>query len=114
MRYITDLTFNAIDASASANGPTIDASQLLQVSAQIIATGSPTGTIKFQASNDFGNSMASTTPTNWTDIATQTITLTTAGSFLIPKFEICYQWIRIVYTSGGTGTITVKMKAHGV
>lgn len=114
MRYITDLSLSSVDASLSHNGPAIDASQLLQASAIINCSSTASGTIKFQASNDFGNSLAGTVPANWVDIPSASVTLSAVTVAIIPKIDLCYQWIRIVYTSGGTGSVTVRMKAHGV
>lgn len=84
----------------------IPATQLLYCSAQ--CSGVTAGTLVIQASND--NPVASgATPTNWTPIAT--VTITGAGVFLIPTTSICYEYVRILYT--GTGTAVVNFCAQG-
>lgn len=113
MRYLSQTSLNAQDASASANGPTIDSSELLYMSVQIVATGSPTGVVKIQGSNDPGNSLSNTVPTNWTDLTSKSKTLTTSGAFMIEMFQPAYRWMRVVYTAGGTGTVTVNIFAQG-
>jgi hypothetical protein len=113
MRYLSQTSLNAQDASASANGPVIDSSELLYMSVQIVATGSPTGTVKIQGSNDPGNSMSLTVPTNWTDLTSKSKTLTTSGAFMIETFQPTYRWVRVVYTAGGTGAVTVNVFAQG-
>lgn len=114
MRYITSLALDGQNAASSNTSQVYDASQLLQASAHIICSATATGVVKFQASNDYGNNMSGAVPTNWVDIPSITQTLSGGTAYLIPKFDLCYQWIRIAYTAGGTGTVTVKMKAHGV
>lgn len=110
--------FNAEEVDASINGSAIDASNLYSVSVQAIATGAmDSSTVKIQVSNDspIGNQGFSSsvwTPTNWADLTNATVTMTAAGNYLIPKTDLCYQFIRIVYTAVGSpaGTLTVKIK----
>jgi len=76
------------------------------------------GTLKMQASNDLGSSNGSFTnqfvPTVWVDIAGAAATSAAGASIIIPKFDICYQYIRLVWTkTGGAGTYTVKLNMLG-
>lgn len=112
MRFDNVLSLNNIDASVvgAQNSSAIDCSYHLSSSVHVVATGagSPTGAVKVQVSNDKSN------PTNWVDLATVTVSTTTAGNYLIPKFELAYQWIRVVYTkTSGTGNITAIYKSCG-
>lgn len=102
-------------AAATITGTAIPAAQLFQCSVQINTTGSAGGTVKLQASNDAQNDQYSSrqTPTNWSDIPSAAATVSAAGSVLIPKTDLCYQYIRVVYTNTGTGTIQVTLKALG-
>jgi hypothetical protein len=116
MRNVPFTALNALDASASKTSAAIDASQLIAASVQVIMTGSsPTGTVKVQASNDApqaGNLPYA--PTNWTDVASLTVSVSAATSYLIPKFDCAYRWIRVVYTfTSGTGTVTAEVNAIG-
>ncbi len=87
---------------------------LLSCSVQAVAVGnSIAGAVKIQASNDVPVSNGDA-PTNWSDISGATVSVSAAGVFLIPKIDLCYQYIRIVYTNSGTGgTIAARVKALG-
>jgi len=107
MRQLND---NAIplQAAASVNGPAIAAQNLFYCSAQIVAAGGGAGTFVIQASDDdFGTNP----PVHWTTIASATVS--GDGVYLIPKIDLCYQWIRLVYTNSGAGTISAVIKALG-
>jgi hypothetical protein len=77
-------------------------------SVQVITTSTIAGTVKLQFSNDPQNIAGF--PVNWSDIAGATVTLSgSAGVFHIPKTEICYNFMRVVFTkSGGSGTVSVN------
>lgn len=112
MRYVNETALSAVSAAVNTNSNAIPADQLFYASAQIIATGSPTAIVKFQASND-PKTGAPGIPTNWTDIPSATVTLSASGTALIPKFEVCYSWLRISLVAGGTGTVTVNVNCKG-
>jgi hypothetical protein len=96
------------DATGTVESLPIVAQNLFALSAQAVSTGDATGAVKFQASNDQSN------PTNWSDIS-QTVNFTAASVVIIPKFDCCYNFVRVVSTntSGTTGTISVNVKALG-
>jgi len=101
-----------VQAADSVNSAAIPTENILNVSAQLVATGSAAGTLKFQCSND--NPVAGNTPpTNWSDIPSATVSVSGAGVFLIPDTAICYQWVRLVYANSGTGTFGVMVKTVG-
>lgn len=110
MRQVND---NIITSQAAATVTTvaIPSQNLFQASAQITATGSAVGTLKMQASND--EPLNGSAPVNWSDIPSATVAVAAAGAFLIPKTDLCYQFVRLVYTNTGTGTISVVFKALG-
>lgn len=110
MRQLND-NIIPTQAAASVNSAPIPALNLFAISAQITTVGgAPGGTMKLQASND---DVPGQPPANWSDIASATVTISAIGTGLIPKTEICYQWVRVVYTNTGTGTISVVIKALG-
>lgn len=120
MKNSNSRNMDALDASKDEAGITIDASQVVAASAQVIVTGTSTGNLKFQFSND--TSVQCTTdakgklqPTNWTDIASQTVAVAGAGVVAIPKFDCCYQFLRtfFVQTNAQSGTITVEVNTKG-
>jgi hypothetical protein len=100
--------------TTTANGTAIPTYLVYGASCQAVATGTIAGTLKLQVSNDPAS--GNVTPTNWTDLSGATVPITgTAGTFLIPYQQLCYQWVRAVFTaSGGTGTLTANMTMQGV
>lgn len=99
-----------LSASASIDSSEISTAFQIQCSVQAVATGTLAGNLKLQFSND------SVDPTNWSDITNATVSITgTPGVFSIQKTELCYNFVRVVFTkSGGTGTITVNYQSLGV
>ena len=110
MRPLND-TIIPLQAAATVTSVLIPSMSLFAISAQITATGAGAGTLKMQASNDQPSDNSQ--PTNWVDITGATVTVAGAGAYMIPKTEICYQYVRFVYTNTGTGTIKVITKALG-
>ncbi len=110
MRPSCEVALNAVTGSASS--PTaIPAQFLLSCSLQVASTGL-VGTAKLQFSND--KVQGSTQPTNWTDIPSATVSVTGAGVFGIPKTDLAYEWIQVVYTnSSGTGTLSANLHTYG-
>lgn len=82
-----------------------------------IITGTPTGNIKLQASNDpeTNDSIPLPAPTNWVDIGDSGFALTSAGNTMWNVREIGYNYVRVVYTdiSGGTSTATMTVIFNG-
>lgn len=110
----------ALSAAVDQVGITIDASQVVSASAQAVVTGTSTGTFKFQSSNDVAalcttDSNGKQQPTNWSDIASQTVAVAGAGVIVIPKFDCCYQWIRTVFVhaNAAAGTISANVNTKG-
>lgn len=100
-------------SSAVVNSSPIKGVNLFSMSAQIIASGgSVAGVLKAQCSND--NPVKGAAPTHWNDIASQTVSVSAAGNFIIPKFDVCYEWIRFVYTASGDGVISSRVKTIGM
>lgn len=93
--------------------------QLYGVAIQAVWTGTPAGTFKLQASADPATAYieSQNTPTNWTDIANSSYAVSGAGSYMWNVFDIMYNYIRVVYTDGSSGTstavLTVVINAKG-
>jgi len=100
--------------AASVNGSAIIAQNLINASVQMVATGAAAGTLKIQVSNDITTNSQSFTPTNWTDLSGASVAVSGAGTYLIPIQNLCYEYIRVVYTNTGTGTIAARLKCLGV
>lgn len=106
--------------TSSQNLPAIYAAQLFGVSVLAIqGDGAAAGTVKLQASNDLGpaaNLQGGFVPSHWVDIPNTSQSVTSGGAVLVPYTQICYQWIRVVwtYSSGASSTITAEINAQGV
>ena len=107
-----------IDGSAAVShtGEAISGSQLFAASAQAVVTGTSTGTLKFQFSNDvlpLANGV--NVPTNWSDLSGVSVAIAGSGVYAIPKFDVCYANIRTVFTFGNAavGTILVTVCRGG-
>lgn len=116
MRFSNDV-FTFAD-TASHNFPAIDTNQVLALSVQAsFSENTAAGTVKLQASNDFstaGNLAGTFVPTNWVDIAGATVTVVAGATVLIPKTEVSYNYVRVVFTqTGGAGTMTVNVCSMG-
>ena len=102
-----------VQIAATVNSSAVPALNLFSCSVQIAATGAAAGTLVLQASNDETSVGYATVPTNWSNIPSATVTVSGAGAYLIPKLDVCYQFLRVSYTNTGTGTISVVLKAIG-
>lgn len=105
MRFVNITALDAAAAAANAYSEPIEASHLVYGSVQAVATGAAAGNLYIQASNDVG------TPVTWTNVTTA-VAITTTGSFIIPKTDLCYAWIRVYFdpTGSDVGTVTAKFK----
>lgn len=117
MRAVNSPVIVSADASIDQASAAINSSQLFYISLQVVMTGTASGTLKLQFSNDPCEGQSPTsTPTHWNDITGATVTLTgTAGSFGILKTDLSYRYIRAVYThnNGSAGTVTATIQGMG-
>lgn len=110
--------------NVSVNGPAVPLKTIFMYSIAANVTGTPTGTIKLQASNDpeTNDTMPlgtpQPTPTNWTDISGSSFSLSASGNTMWNVHDVAYNYVRVVYTdsSGGTSTATMNVivNAKGV
>jgi hypothetical protein len=104
--------FNDVNAAVTQNSIPISIPYVLSVSAQVYVSGtSPTGTLAFQVSNDAV--VSPTVPTNWSVLGTP-ISVSANGLYLIPKTDVCYPWVRLVWTyTSGSGFINAQYCSFG-
>lgn len=93
------------------NADKISAEYIFQMSAQITASGGGSGVLNIQASDDSGQG-SGFSPSAWSTVAT--IPVTGDGVFIIPKTDICYEWIRVQYSCTVGGHIVVNAKIMGI
>ena len=68
--------------------------------------------VTLQGSND--NPLVPGNPLNWTDIPSTAETVTNGnGLQIIPSTKLCYEYIRVAYSTLGTGSVTAKLKILG-
>lgn len=103
-----------LQAAATVNGQAIISQNIFAASASIVCTGAAAGTLQFQACNDDTQGPSNTSPTNWVNISGESVVVAGAGTYLIPKFDVCYEFIRVTYTNTGTGTISANIKMLGM
>lgn len=117
MHFVNRSVLSGAD-TGSLTGPAIDSNQLFIASFQAIFQDvSAAGTVKIQASNDEcndGYQASNFIPTNWSDIPSATSTVASGVAPLITVPNLCYRFIRVVYTrsSGGSTTMNVEMFAQ--
>ena len=103
---------DAEDASTNISTSAQDISSMFAASAQVVSAATQLGSFKLQYSND--PTTDASFVSNWSDISGSTIAVNGAAVQSIPKFDVCYSWIRGVYTAtSGTGVLTVNIKMNG-
>jgi hypothetical protein len=119
MRPNCAANLSAADASKDEPGLVVPAAFLLYASVQAVVTGTSTGTLNVQFSNDLSpgvDSNGNPAPTNWSNIATVgTVSISGAGVYSIPVFQVGYQWLRLqfVHNNGASGTISANLNTIG-
>lgn len=117
MRFSNETAISAADAAQPTQASNaIAAAYVMAASAQCVLSGagSNVGTVKLQASND--SPISGAAPTHWSDVTSASVTFAANGTMLIPKTELCYQWIRFLFTNtagSGVNTITVQVQSWG-
>lgn len=83
------------------------ADNILRASFQFVFTGTPTGTLQLQWSNDMSTGLPANqfVPANWTNLGSS-VAVAAAGIFAIPYQEFCYEYLRVLYTDGSSGAST--------
>ena len=110
-------TFPAItdgDLTTTLNSEAIFSQNMIYSSVQVSSAGTPSGTMEFYGSNDFGGSPGLGTPiiTNWASIGTVTVS---ASGNALSITNLAYKWIKVKWTDtssgpGSLGTFSVTIK----
>jgi hypothetical protein len=114
-RGISDSSKKIVDAvsmAANINSTGVDLQGLTEYSIQAVYSGSPTGTLKLQISNDLVSDASLVT--NWTDYTGSSVAISAAGNTMYKIDRSGERWARLVYTfSSGSGTLNVVLSAQG-
>lgn len=101
MKYLNFTPIDSVSAALTTTGQIIDLNQIIKVSVQVIAgAGTLGGSFKLEVSNDQppnGYLLGNYQPTNWSALGSPTV-LSSAGITLIPQQDMCYRFMRAVYT----------------
>lgn len=103
----------SVPMNTTINSPAMQLRNMFGYNIQAWFTATPTGTLKLQASSDpeeFGppNNFI---PTNWTDVANSSVSISASGNFMWNVFDVSYNWARMVYTDASGGTSTALLTA---
>lgn len=115
MRTFNNQVSTAVPLNASSNGVAIPLKNIFMFALAANITGTPTGTIKLQVSNDpeTNDTMPSAnpqpTPTHWVDLANSSFSLSAAGETMWNVQYVGYNYVRVVYTDGSSGSSTATM-----
>lgn len=118
MRFVPAqiITNAAMTGNVSSIG--LDINQLYLGSIQATYTGSPTGTIKVQVSDDIVAVAPGADPSanvvHWDDYTGSSTAVAGAGSITYNLSFTGYRWVRLVYTfTSGTGTLNATFSGKG-
>ncbi len=114
MRTVNKTLATATALNANSNGTVQPLKNIYVYSISCIITGTPTGSIKLQASNDPETNDTTGTPlpapSNFADIANSSVNVTTSGVTFYNVDGIGYNYVRVVYTDTSSGASTATMK----
>ncbi len=106
MKNFTKSIISGADSSNQDSGA-IDTGQCVSASFQaFFGDTNAGGTFKIQASNDVPVNVGGVpqfVPTNWVDVPNQSATIVSGGSALLTIANMCYRWIKALYTTTATG-----------
>ena len=119
MRTINKTIATNVPLNANYNSPYQQLKSIYTYTMSAIITGTPTGTIQIQASNDpeTNDTQYNTTvnlpptqfPTNWVTITGSPFTVTTAGEEMWNVNFVGYNYVRVQYIDGSGGASTATM-----
>src|SRR5271166_1343826 len=127
MRTFNQTIATNVPMNANYNSPYVPLKNIYTYSIMAVITGTPTGTIQLQASNDpeTNDTQYNATsspqrpptviPVNWATITGSPFTLTMASNELWNVDGVGYNYVRLQYidTSGGTSTATMNITFNG-
>lgn len=102
MKFQTKTIIDAGDVSGNLSSDSLDFKYNYGFAVQCTFTGSPSGSVLIQGSND---------GTNWSTIETLAVSGTTI--LASNKDAIYWPFIKVSKAAGGTGTLTVKITIKG-
>jgi hypothetical protein len=99
---VNSIALNAASTASNQTSSAINIENVEGFAVQVTFTGSPSGNFIVKGSND---------GTNFGQISTTDIS--TAGTTMLNNFDQHYQWVQLVWTGSGTGTVTAIVTGKG-
>lgn len=117
LRNFTATLAAATDASAATDWFPIGEMAKFSAISNVTGDVAAAGTVSFEVSNETstgGGSMMSFTPVVTKALAAPQITIAGNTTLITSITDICYQWMRIVYSrsAGSGGVLTVTVSGH--
>lgn len=118
MRILNETLLTDGDVSGDLSSAPLLLAYAFGYAIQAVFTGSPSGTLKLQGSNDSvpNAQFVETPPSNWTDIDGSSTSISASGTVLLNAQGVYFTWVRAVFTpsmSPGTGTMSVTGNTKG-
>jgi hypothetical protein len=115
MRNTTSSAVGA--ASGSFNGSWFYIGNMTKATIMAVASDAgSSGAVTVEVSNDAspGGPQMPFTPSVYVALASPSVTVSGTTVAVSSPFDICYQWMRLVYTrsAGSTGVVTANFAAH--
>ena len=113
MKFAQDIIIDSEPTSASIESEAVLLDQIYGYAMQCEFTGTPSGTLKLQASCEIIRN-GDTGPTIWTDVDGSSTAISASGTVLYNADAQFYKYVRIVYSRlSGTGTLKVTYNSKG-
>jgi len=109
MRVNNNNLVSAQILNATFNSAPQQLNQIFGYYIQLVITGTPTGTFTLQSSGDANS--GDVFPTNWAAVASSSQAVSGAGVYSYNVSDVQYNWVRLVYTDGSSGTSTAVLNA---
>jgi len=131
MRTFNKTVATNVPLNANYNSPYVQLKNIYTYTMAAIITGTPTGTVQIQASNDpetndtqvntnysagqNPTNPPSTAPVNWVTIANSSFPVSSSGETMWNVNFVGYNYVRVQYidASGGTSTATMNIIFNG-
>jgi hypothetical protein len=131
MKTFNQTIATSVPLNANYNSPYVPLRNIYTYAIQAVITGTPTGTIQLQASNDpetndtqynvasvsapLGGRPPAVAPSNWTTITNSPFVVTSSGIEFWNVNYTGYTFVRVQYIdgSGGTSTATMTITFNG-
>ena len=111
------LTLSGTDMESDITSDPIWLGHIANYSIQVVFTGSPDGTLKLQASNDFGardGSLDQVSIDHWTDIIGSSQNITASGDHTWTVENAGYRWVRMVWTDSASSDADITSARFNV